>query len=295
MIHAAPRACSRRACHLTFALRIEPHDAGTRRWSRALSTWATFRRQLREQLSPLPDPPGVRNPSLVDPEGWERMSKADVRAALKLAAIRGVGDWVWLFRALRRVVLGDGGGGNEAAAEGGGASSQPPQPPRAGTLAAGGAPAAPPLLSAEDARAAALALAGGVAKLSRDELLRQRLRALGAEGMTVTREALDEFLLGYQVHANRRPLPRPRPPRPLTAAAPPPHFCRRRGKTTKSATLFGSKPRQRSSCWGRRAQRRGRRRTRRRRRRPAKQRPKAPVFYPPTPFPRRFFSQQPAL
>lgn len=164
---------------------------------RYFSAWATFRRQLRENFTPPADPPGVRNSTLMDPEAWERASKADVRLALKFALAQGMEDWLWLFRSLRRLFVGSG-DGEEA---GGGA----PPPAAASPHAAAGAGGAP-LLTAEDARAAALALASGAARLTRDEQLRARIKTLGVKGMAVSREALDEFLLGYQVRLRRAAL-----------------------------------------------------------------------------------------
>ena len=159
---------------------------------RYFSAWSTFRRQLREQFTSPPDPPGVRNSTLMDPEAWERASKEDVRLALKFVLAQSLQEWLWLFRSLRRLVV----GGEEDAA-----SAPPPLPqPHAGAGAGAGAPL--PVLTAEDARAAALALARGATRLTSDEQLRAKIKALGVEGMAVSREALDEFLLGYQV---RRP------------------------------------------------------------------------------------------
>ena len=183
---------------------------------RYFSAWSTFRRQLREQFTPPPDPPGVRNSTLMDPEAWERASKEDVRLALKFVLAQSLQEWLWLFRSLRRLVV----GGEEDAV------SAPPPPPQPHAGAGAGAPL--PVLTAEDARAAALALARGATRLTSDEQLRAKIKVLGVEGMAVSREALDEFLLGYQV---RRPADRAAlrcergcSPPPSTQTHPPPPF-----------------------------------------------------------------------
>ncbi len=196
---------------------------------RYFSAWATFRRQLREHFTPPADPPGVRNSTLLDPEAWERASKADVRLALKFALAQGVEDWMWLFRSLRRLFV----GGGDGEKVGGGASLPAAAPPPHAAAGAGGAP----LLTAEDARAAALALASGAARLSRDEQLRARIKTLGVKGMAVSREALDEFLLGYQVRLRRAAFslhPAAAHANPLLAYHPAPL---RREKTRRSASL----------------------------------------------------------
>jgi hypothetical protein len=168
---------------------------------------AVLLRELREQLTPMPNLPGVVNTTLLDPPAWRAHSAAEVELAFKLALWMSVTD----FRNLLALLT-----GRPTTFERGEARAEPPPPPPpreqqgAGAAAAGGPPSPAALAVAQalarapspaDVRGAALQAAAQLSSLSRDEELRRRLAAMGSEALNLTRDCLDEFLAGYEVRS----------------------------------------------------------------------------------------------
>jgi hypothetical protein len=156
------------------------------------SWWKDFRRELREELTVQPDPPGTVNTSLFDPEKWERLSPEQIRVAMLAALWMSWVDWKSLFDFLMgrpfSLLPPDDEGEKKAAA----------------TDAAQSAPGVSlPSVTSEQARAAALHVVKRLSAATQDEDLKSRLAAIATEVLSLARDCLDEFLLGYQVSADR--------------------------------------------------------------------------------------------
>jgi hypothetical protein len=173
------------------------------------SFFSVFLKELREQLTPIPDMPGVVNTTLLDPPAWRQRTAAEVELAFKLALWMSVTD----FRNALALLT-----GRPTTFPLEGEPEQPQQPPPqqqgAAAAAAGGAADGPPspaalavaqalarVPSSEGVRGAALQAAAQLSTLSRDEELRRRLAAMGSEALHLTRDCLDEFLAGYEVRS----------------------------------------------------------------------------------------------
>jgi hypothetical protein len=151
-------------------------------------------RRLKEELTPLPTPPGYVNTSPINPDLWARIPSEHLRYAIKTSVKEVLGDYVWLFRKMK----GGGGEATKATEEPGGgaaaASASPTPSPSSGTIR-------PPLTS-EEIREASIRAARRAMDLAKDEGLRERLASLSAEGLSLARDCLDEFLRGYQEGKN---------------------------------------------------------------------------------------------
>ena len=157
---------------------------------------ATFARELRAELGPSRDVPGLITTSLFDTELWERLPPDAIRFAARQAFEMSVIEWRTAFdllsgrapRALKwaheeevRIMA-------EAAAT---AASE-------ATEATTNDTRNDDTPIADSARSAALLMASRLGNVARDEDLRSRLTAMGTEALGLARDALDEFLLGYQ-------------------------------------------------------------------------------------------------
>jgi hypothetical protein len=192
-IFASPalRLAGPSCCRLFSAQRSPPPSPP----ATVLSELSQLPSQLREQLRPLPDLPGIVQTSLIDPEGWRERSASEVELAFKVALWMGLKDYGNLLCLLV---------GRPASFP---VQEAPPQQQAAeageqGSEAGAAAPAASlpgSLPSSEAIRAATLQAASRLGSLSRDEELRRRVAAMGSEALTLTRECLDEFLAGYEV------------------------------------------------------------------------------------------------
>ena len=155
-------------------------------------------KELREQLTPVPDLPGITNTTLIDPQGWSSLSASEVELAFKMSLWMSLVDYGNLLAMLlgRPTTLREEGGGGGAAGPGVGAGAAP----GAGAQLAAALAQAP---TSEDIRAATLQAATRLSSLSRDEELRGRLAAMGSSALHLTRDCLDEFLAGYEVRSRR--------------------------------------------------------------------------------------------
>jgi hypothetical protein len=155
---------------------------------------ATFARELRAELGPARDVPGLITTSLFDMELWERLPPDAIRFAARQAFGMSVIEWrtaidLLLGRAPRALkwaheeevrILAEAAAAATAAA-GATADKHNEETP-----------------ITESARSAALLIASRLGNVARDEDLRSRLTAMGTEALGLARDALDEFLLGYQ-------------------------------------------------------------------------------------------------
>jgi hypothetical protein len=164
------------------------------------ASWAaTFARELREELTPAPDPPGYTNVDPIDPARWATLTPAQVRASAQMAAWMSWVDW----RTAAEVLVGrkpfyaprDEAGASPGAGASAGAGVG------AGAEAAGGASGVPepPLFTAEDARATVINVISRVRNLSSDEAARAQLAGFATSALRLARDVLDEFLIGYAV------------------------------------------------------------------------------------------------
>ena len=164
---------------------------------RSDSWLATFARELRAELRPARDVPGLVTTSLFDTELWERLPPDAVRFAARQAWAMSVIEWrtAWDIlsgrppRALEHVVE------EEARVAAAGAAAEEKR--ERDERESGGADV-PLSKVADSARVAALLVASRLSNVAHDEDLRARLTAMGTEALRLARDALDEFLLGYQ-------------------------------------------------------------------------------------------------
>lgn len=156
------------------------------------SSWvATFARELREELTPAPDPPGYTRLDPFDPARWEKLTPAQVRASLQIAAWMSWVDWRTAAELLvgRKPFYAPHEDDSAAAGTSAGASSE----------AAHGVSPEPPLFTAEDARATVVTVISRVRNLSNDEAARAQLAGFATSALRLARDVLDEFLIGYAV------------------------------------------------------------------------------------------------
>ena len=164
--------------------------------NRSDSWLASFARELRAEMKPARDAPGTVQTSLIDPEHWESLPPDAVRFAARKAFEMFLVDWRTIADVLMR------------------------RPPRAlehlrrkeelEAARAAAAEAARDVSTAanahatassvaDSARAAALHVAAQLSNAAHDQDFRSRLAAMGTEALKLARDALDEFLVGYQV------------------------------------------------------------------------------------------------
>jgi hypothetical protein len=176
------------------------------RYLRAIVTWQrNFRRELYEEfLSPGEQLPGLKETTLLDPQAWRRLSRAEVEFAAKYALWLNLRDWRNLFSWVVKS-----GAGEEGEKGGATSSGQASTAPKESSSAV-----EPPLVTAAQlqdltqragtqiqALARSEDLQGRLLSLGATSDLKARLATLGSEGLHLTRDCLDEFLKGYEVSA----------------------------------------------------------------------------------------------
>jgi hypothetical protein len=159
-----------------------------------LTWWRTFKREFKEEIRPLPDPPGYTPTTLINPKAWEKMPSSHVRYAFKLAVRQSVDDWKWLLGA--RWSSNKSSDVREEPGQHSQSQQHQPTTLRDATAAAARV-AASKAPTAEDIGSTSLAAARRIVELSRDESFRAKVTAASADALRTARDCLDEFLAGY--------------------------------------------------------------------------------------------------
>jgi hypothetical protein len=190
-----------RASHASLNLFAARTLSSSSQGSARSDSWlASFARELRAEMAPARDVPGTVQTSLIDPERWERLPPDAVRFAARKAFEMFLVDWRTIAdvlmrrppRALEHLRRNE----ELEAARAASAEAARDASAAANAHATGGATASS---VADSAREAALHVAAQLSSAAHDQDLRSRLAAMGTEALKLARDALDEFLVGYQV------------------------------------------------------------------------------------------------
>lgn len=164
-----------------------------------------FRRELYEEFLSPGGLPGLKETTLLDPQGWRHLTRSEVEFAAKYALWLSFRDWGNFFSWVVKAGVGEE-DKKDAASSG--------QSPSLSNKDSGGVE--PPLVTAAQlqdltqragtqirALASSEDLQGRLLSLGATSELKARLASLGSEGLHLTRDCLDEFLKGYEVSSAR--------------------------------------------------------------------------------------------
>ena len=168
-----------------------------------------FQYRFKEQITPIPDPPGYIDTSLINPKRWERISSEDFRYAFRIAWQEYKEDYTWIKQKTRvsstttTESTSISSSSSESSSSTGGIPSSTSEDSLGNNLASvmvntsklisqQGIPK-----NKEEIRNLSISTAKKLLTISKEKGFQEQITKLSAEGLKTARDCLDEFLVGY--------------------------------------------------------------------------------------------------